>query len=557
MATRTGNAIADLLALLQEHCPEVAEAFLAAAGAPGTAAGAAAGAPGTAPGTAAGAGAGAPGAADGSQLRWHRLTLGQIPGVNEFISTARVPLQAVLALLEFIAGILEVISSLLLAIPDPIRALILAAYSLLKQIVDDLLASGCYIYFDAPGITSNLATLSDMGADIPPVPAWLAGNPTPKPTREADGFERWAFRFEQSFDDPGDENRPTFSDGAPVEALFIVATAPQLVDLRPVLAILAKLFDLGAFEAAWEKFLDGAPDPDRARLRASSIAPDWRAWRLRDIGPPDYPLRKLEKVPELLKSLLLNVDNIVQLIKDLVDAVRDKIELLRELIAILQALIDLLQALSATGLHALAVATDEGVTGLKQAFLEATNRPNTDAQGNVLTAHAIVGVCLLTGTTNALPIWALLGEGQSFEQAYQGLHEDWQELEEQAQASLEDTKAIATDAWEGTGEGDGSAPDLGIQGLWGELTESFAEQRDTVLRNLGLSQEEADEQARSNRNELIARLEQALQEGTKLDPRVLAHIEATRRARRRGRRSLAMAYGSRSRPVRGGNETRG
>jgi hypothetical protein len=546
MATRSGNATADLLALLKEHCPEVAEETLAALAAIATdpAAGGLSGTAGGASGTA----GGASGAADAAALRWRQLTLGQIPGVSEVLSTVEAPLQVVLALLRFIAGILEVISALLLAIPDPIKALILAAYNLLKTIIDDFLASGCYLYFDAPGFTSNLATLSDMGVDAPPVMTWLAGDPVPG-RQGVDGFAQWAFRFEQSFDDPGDEHRPIFSDGAPVEALFIVATAPQLVDLGPVLTILAQLLDLKAFQNAWDKFLATAPDPDRARLNATSVAPDWRSWKLRDIpgkpkypgGPPTYPLRQLEKVPELLKSLLLNVDNIVQLIKDLVQAVQDKIALLTQLIEIIQAVIDMLQALSATGLHALAVATDEGVAGLKKAFLEAENRPNTDAQGNVLTAHAIVGVCLLAGTTNVLPLWALLGEGASFEQATQGLQDDWQELTAQAEAALEDTKAIATEAWEGAQTPTGTAQDLGVQGLWGGLSESFNEQKDTVLHNLGLSEQEADEQARSNRNALMTRLEQTLQEGNKLDPRVLAHIEATRRARRRGRRSLAMA----------------
>ena len=66
-----------------------------------------------------------------------------------------------------------------------------------------------------------------------------------------------------------------------------------------------------------------------------------------------------------------------------------------------------------------------------------------------------------------------------------------------------------------------------------------------MLAALGLTEEEADELARSNRTGLVTGLEQAMAEGTPLDPVVLAHIEATRRARRRGSRSLAMAYGSR------------
>ena len=63
-----------------------------------------------------------------------------------------------------------------------------------------------------------------------------------------------------------------------------------------------------------------------------------------------------------------------------------------------------------------------------------------------------------------------------------------------------------------------------------------------------------DELAKSGRSDLIESLEQMLQEGSRLHPEVLAHIEATRRARRRGRRSLAQAFGSRPPSSDGGGE---
>ncbi len=556
MATRSGNAIGDLYALLAERCPEVAAKLLNAEGL----AKVLAGGDGDGVGTGDGAGDGGaipPGAVTVEEVlaalaesgpRWHSLTLGQIPGVNEFVTIAKAPLEVIAAVLKIVAGILEVISKFLLAFPDPFRALILAAYTLLKEIVDDFLNSGAYVYYDAPGILSNIATLEEMGAKIPEPPKWLAGDAPAPPKPPADGFQHWAYRFERSFDDPGDEFRPTFSDGAPVQALFIVATAPQLVNVLKILPLLEKLIDLTAFKKAFEDFELLADDQDRAQLRANSTAPDWRAWRLRDIGPPDYPLRKLEKIPEYLKTLLLAVDNIIDLIKKLVAAIQSKVELLLELVAIIQAVIDLIKALSATGLHALAVTTDEGVKGLKKAFLEAENRPNTDAEGNVLTANAIVGVCLLQGTTNVLPIWALLGEGKSFEEAYQGAYEDWKALGEQGLQALKDTKALAVETFEGEQLGTDTSVDLGIEGLWGEFSDTYNEQKDATLQALGISEEEADEKARSGRNTLIAGLEQAAAEGTPLDPRVLGQIEATRRARRRGSRSLAMAYGRKPKP---------
>lgn len=547
MPTRTGNATADLVALLRRSCPNVAQetlerlAFAVAA-------------LDDAAGPAGGDGGDGGDGADGTRLRWSKLTLGDIPGVKEFVTTAKAPIEVVNAVLQFVAGILEVVSNLLIAIPDPYRALILAAYQILKDIVDDLLASGAYVYFDAPGLTSNVATLTDMGMAQPDLPKWVAGDKPKRVDPPADGFQQWAFRFKQSFDDAGDHNRPVFSDGAPVEALFIVATAPQLPDLAAIGPLFEKLFDVKAFGKAWEHFAAGFPswpdDPDRSRLRGTSVHPDWVAWRLRDIGPDTYPLRELEKIPEALLKLLMNVDDIVGLLKKLIAAVKAKIEVLRQIIEVIQQIIDALAALTATGLAALVVVSDEGVEGLVKAFLEAEKRPNTDAEGNVLTANAVIGVCLLTGTSelvpaNAVPIWELFGQGRSMSQAYSGLTKDWQSLQDKAEAAAADTEALATRAWEGMENGGTDPSSAGIKGLWGGLTETYEEQRDEVLGVLGLTEAEADERTKSGRSALMAGLEQALAEGSHLNPVVLAHLEATRRARRRGRRSLAMSFGPR------------
>src|SRR5882672_9859962 len=96
--TRSADATADLQALLEQFCPVVATdaadygtlPFPLGAGADG-------------------------GADDPSALRWRRLVLGQIPGLDLVLTTASAPLNVLAAILEFIAGILDVISALLLA----------------------------------------------------------------------------------------------------------------------------------------------------------------------------------------------------------------------------------------------------------------------------------------------------------------------------------------------------------------------------------------------------------------------------------------------------------
>ena len=574
MANRVGDATVDLLGLLNAHCPDLArqEVLRQRLDQLGTA---------------------FTGAVDGDvpppdpqvilnrllsgevelPPHWRPLTLGQIPGVEEFVNAVSAPVQVIAAVLEFVAGVLDIISALLLAIPDPYRALIQAAYELLKSIIEDFLNTGAYLYFDAPGITSTRATLEEMGVSIPEPSTWRAGDADPDalttsgglerwgkeqldnldqqvPPHEqvADGFERWAFRFEQSLDDPGDDFRPVFSDGAPVQAVFIVATAPDLVNLKPILGLLQKLLNIDAFRKAFERFLEDAPDQDRAQIRRDSVAPDWHGFRLRDIGPEDYPLRKLEKIPEYLLALLMNVDDILQLIRDLIAAVRDKIELLKELIEIIEAVIEMIRALAATGLHVLPVTTDEGIKGLKQQFLAAENRPNSDPENSDLGARAMVGVCLVAGTTGVLPLWALLGEGKSMSDAFSGLQDDWNELKQQGEDAFADTKALAEDAWEGQDLGTGSASDLGLKGLGeqlGDKTQAAKEDAEALVDVIGDPVGAVDERVSSDLNALVSEMEQALGEGAPLDPRALAHIQATRRARRRGGRSLAMAYGRR------------
>lgn len=500
------------------------------------------------------------------------MTLGDIPGVSELAGIVSPPVQAVSAILSIVSGVLEVLQAFLIDISDPIKAVVMAAYDLLKTIIDDFLASGAYLYVDVPGLMSNRKTLNDMGAKIPDPPTWLAGDEKERPSVYAQGFDAWAQTFEQSFDDPGDEHRPIFSDGAPVEALFMVASFPNLVDLRKFAKLWAKLLDTRAFEKALDEFSFPVVDPDRQRLRGKSVSPDWRSWKLRDVGPDDYPLRKLERIPEYLKTLLLNVDSLVGLIKKMITAVQDKVAILQEFVRLIESVIDILRALSATGLHALPVVTSEGVQGLKKAFLEAENRPGSvpDEQPdnpNVREADAIMGACFLAGSSGAIPanpqfLWALLGEGKSFEEAYAGTIDDLNAVADTTKEAWDDAKAIASETWNGA-EGASGPGGHGMVGLWGDFTtqmsefgtnsvaffqslpESTQDGINRTLTSIGLSLEDAEALFASDRNEFMRTLERAIQTNpdsqAALDPRVRAHMQATKHARRRGARGLAMA----------------
>lgn len=343
------------------------------------------------------------------RLRWEPLVVLAPPGLSTMLSTIRTPIDIVKTILDIIAGFLDALAFILFGLLDPYRALILAAYNALKSMIEDLLNSGVYLYYDAPKLTSLEATLSDMGFPTDPVTTWKAGHvDAPAPVIDNSAFERWAFRFGESFDDPGDDKRPVFSDGAPVDAVFIVAAMPSFAAVKQLIYLLGKLFNLDPFLNAIDRYNDLSPDPDLTRARMQPVAPDWEAVRLKDLFPP---LQFLLLLPELLKSLLLSIDGLSRLLQDMAQALRDKADVLRQIVDALQAIIDLLDALSGAGLKVLAVSTSEGVEGLKRQFVQAENRPS---------GGFVAGVCLLAAgplKATAAPLWAILGQASALEKA--------------------------------------------------------------------------------------------------------------------------------------------
>jgi hypothetical protein len=526
MASHGGAATADLRAILESHCPDIVDEVLAAYEVARAVAD----------------GATSPGPDQAGQLRWAKLTLGQIPGVQQVADVASAPLDAVAAFLKVVAGLLDALTAFLLELPDPIRAMILAAYQILKDLIDDLLSSGAYLYTDAPGLTSWKETVADLGDP----PTWKAGDPV-APSPFVGAFEGWASTFRASFDDPGDQARPVFSEGATVEAVFIMATAPGMPQLAPLLRILDSLFDIGRFReiidgAELPGFGDlGAEDPDDWRVRGAPTGPNWRAWRIADIAPPDYPLRELERIPELLKALLLNVDGIIALLKELIAAVRAKIDVLLELAETIQRIIEMIQALTASGLHVLVVVSHDGVDGLVQAFLDAEDRPGRDGDGKEVPGLVIGGCCLLAGTSTALALgpamlWQLLGVDGAFDEAHAALEDDWKGHA----ATFEAHGAKLDDAYDRMVE----RAEV-VTGAYDEEIQAQREALETALNEIGPSfgmGPDAIAAALDDfRDDLLQQVEEAGAAGlVPISPLIAAEIEASRAARQRGRRSLAL-----------------
>ena len=504
MAEFNDAAIAELHGALEACCEDLAKALEDAEGTDAT------------------------GADAGAGPAWRPLLIGVPPGLEQLVGIIKPPLQIIIAVLQFVQALLQALAAILLGLPDPFRALILAAYELLKDIINDLLNAGAYLYADAPGIGPTETNLAETGF-IPNIPKdFKAGFALERPPVTPDGFARWAGRFVASFDDPGDDSRPTVTDGAPVQAVFIVMAAPSLDALRQALYLMGKLFNISAFKRAFEKYPKGALDPRRSRARGRSVKPDWKSARMRDLFPD---LEKLLILPEALKSLLLSVDNLAGLIKSLASAMQDKVQVLMKMAQAVQAIIDLLDALKSAGMYALTVSTRGGVAGLKQAFLTAKNRPPGGYVG---------GICLMASGPNlakAALLWELLGLSAAMELAEGNLtlEDVGQQLaDSQVLEVLEASGNEVKDAWGNLKTASQTQADAFVEALE-DAPEGFA-------AAVGRTPQELVEGARRARSELVEAMEQAKGQLPTLK-NVEAGIAATKLAQRRGSRSLAMGYG--------------
>jgi hypothetical protein len=512
MAPTTGDAIADLRSLLEECCGQLAG--LSAAELLRTLEGEsppAAAAPLERPGGEGGSRASAEAILEGTAgPRWQPLLVGLPPGVEGLLGTVKPPLTAIVALLGVLRAFLQLLNALLIAIPDPFFALIFAAYKALQSLINDLLNTGAYLYYDAPGFTSNQVSLAELGLARSPSALFHAGQSgEDAPIFPVDGFERWIGRFAASFDDPGDDARPILSPGASVEAVFIVGAAPTLEALSQLVWLLGQLLNIDAFKRAVDRFHADSPDRGKTRVDQQAVAPDWQSRKLPQLLPQLEPLRQ---VPELLLGLMAKLQSAVDLLADLSLAIQQKVRLLQSLAEMIQTVIDLLDALQSAGLHILPVATTEGVTGLRQAFVRANNRP----EGGYL-----CGVCLLAagpGLKDAQVLWEILC-GKALEKAGEQAAERFggalETLERDGQSGREAFNALV------------------------DAVETLPRE---TLASLGQSAEELRDGLLTNPAEVVellaetdaAALTEALREG----------VERARESLHPGPRSLSLAFGA-------------
>lgn len=439
--------------------------------------------------------------------RWRPLIVGLPPGVSEMVSILEPPVKAITTLLQILSTLLDILKKLLIGITDPFEALIAAAIDALEAIITDLLNAGGYLYYDAPGLTSPEVALGELGLDFSPKQVFHAGKEgEDQPLAPVDNFARWAGRFGASFDDPGDLARPTapvplgeeppetpggpqvtvqanaqpFSTGGTIEAVFIVATAPSLADLARLVWLLGNLLNIDAFKRALDRFTEGSEDQALSRVAQRSVAPDWHSKKLHELIPE---LRELAKIPAILRGLLSKVASVIDLLTDLIDAIQGKVTALLEIAQTIQDIIDMLSSLQSAGLYTLPVSTNEGVDGLKRAFIEASNRPE---------GGFVAGACLLAagpGLKDAAFLWEIFAGGEFARvggEALGALEQAGEEVDEL-----------------------GAAAEKSMQELKAEMEKAIDDLPESIVASLGRSKEELLEALTNSPQELYEILRDA------------------------------------------------
>lgn len=175
---------------------------------------------------------------------------------------------------ETIASGIETVSDFLYDITDPVKAAIQLAIDQLKAQLTDAMNTGLYLYYDTAGFPfyslrsfdwASLQAAMDIdgeeserraeherenerraaaGQSIEP----YRSSELPLSSSIAHGFTGWRRRWEDSFFDQGDRQRPAFSDQAQITCVLLMAGTPSLDALPALLRALGLLLGIQRFK---------------------------------------------------------------------------------------------------------------------------------------------------------------------------------------------------------------------------------------------------------------------------------------------------------------------
>lgn len=164
------------------------------------------------------------------QSHWKRANLGpKLPGpIQAIVDGADSLLGGVKPILETVRDILKLVKHFYANNVDPLAALLGAILDEIESIINDFFATGFYTLLISP---------TDQ-----PYPVYDEyGIPRMSPSRAIDLAVK-------SFDDPGDENRPQFSDSAVVTCMALMISAADYIAFKNMICNLGKLLQLKQME---------------------------------------------------------------------------------------------------------------------------------------------------------------------------------------------------------------------------------------------------------------------------------------------------------------------
>ena len=308
------------------------------------------------------------------QPSWGAFTIAEIPGLDNLATGIGIATDTLSGILSTAKTGLQIASPFAAMLQDPVGAAVNAAVNAIGttiHLIIDSLNTGVYFYADGgPFMT---------GA-------------------KGDGLDGWLSRWETSFKDPGDKEKPVFSEDADVSAVLLVVGAN---DLPAFEGLLRSLSALASFP--YTPFPESPAGLSYADQIESSLPspPDWKGTKIGDAIPV---YGELHGALEILVGALSIGDDIGALINALARTIELKMAGLIALVEKLEGIVQTIRNIAmATGIYGLALRSTTGIPGLITAARTASNTPPWDHEAFVS------GACLLAGTANFAPVAELLG----------------------------------------------------------------------------------------------------------------------------------------------------
>ena len=276
-----------------------------------------------------------------------------------------------------LSSALNVLSSLIIDVNDPLKAVIDNAVQRIELLMDaafNVLKTGIYFYYDGGAVLSG-------------------GRP--------DGFSGFLSRLDSSLRDPGDNNKPEFQSLSQVESIILLAGAQDIANLHPFLKIYGELFGIQKFKYASNRLLTASKNLPDEIIESMSSPPDWYSTKVQDILPPALEIE--EKIKQAL-GMIKTAPALSDFLSGLVYALQDKAEILQETANELKSFSDRLTALVSTpGLYGLHIQSNNEIQDFIREIQNADNPPSWNHDSYV------IGVVLLGGTSDFSAIPSLFG----------------------------------------------------------------------------------------------------------------------------------------------------